>query len=94
MILFLISFFIFDLTTTFMLYTNSSGSARFLRPFPTLLLTLLLALSGGLYAQSISGTITDENDGSPLIGATVLEKGTTSGTVTDIDGNFKFDNIG
>ena len=35
----------------------------------------------------ISGTITDANQ-EPLIGATVLEKGTSSGTVTDIDGRF------
>lgn len=35
----------------------------------------------------ISGTITDE-DGLGLIGASVLEKGTTNGTVTDIDGAF------
>ncbi len=35
----------------------------------------------------ISGKITDE-DGLGLIGASVLEKGTSNGTVTDIDGNF------
>ncbi len=35
----------------------------------------------------INGTITDANQ-EPLIGATVLELGTTSGTVTDIDGSF------
>ncbi len=32
----------------------------------------------------IRGKITDES-GQPLIGATVLEKGTTNGTVTDFD---------
>ncbi|WP_297335065.1 TonB-dependent receptor [Algoriphagus sp.] len=40
--------------------------------------------------QSISGTITDEN-GLPLPGATVLVKGTTNGTVTDLDGKFSLD---
>ena len=39
---------------------------------------------------SVSGTVMDE-DGSPLPGATVLEKGTTNGTTTDIDGSFKLD---
>ena len=36
---------------------------------------------------TVSGQVTDE-DGSPLIGATVLEKGTTNGVITDADGNF------
>lgn len=43
-----------------------------------------------LYAQNritASGTIVDET-GTPVIGATVMEKGTANGTVTDIDGNF------
>ncbi|MDO6602828.1 TonB-dependent receptor [Arenibacter palladensis] len=35
----------------------------------------------------ISGTITDQ-DGTPLPGANILEKGTTNGTQTDFDGNF------
>ena len=37
--------------------------------------------------RTISGTVTDES-GEPLIGASILVKGTTSGTVTDIDGAF------
>lgn len=37
--------------------------------------------------QSISGVVTDEN-GAPLPGASVLEKGTTNGAQTDFDGNF------
>jgi TonB-linked SusC/RagA family outer membrane protein len=39
-------------------------------------------------AIDISGKITDEN-GLGLIGASVVEKGTSNGTVTDIDGNYK-----
>lgn len=39
--------------------------------------------------KQISGTITDEQ-GEPIIGANVIEKGTTNGTVTDIDGSFSF----
>tara|TARA_Y100001972_G_C7667315_1_gene337880 strand:- start:5255 stop:8659 length:3405 start_codon:yes stop_codon:yes gene_type:complete len=38
--------------------------------------------------MSISGKVTDEN-GEALPGATVLEKGTTNGTITDVDGNYK-----
>ncbi len=37
--------------------------------------------------QSVSGTVTDST-GEPIIGASILEKGTTNGTITDIDGNF------
>ena len=37
--------------------------------------------------KSISGVVTDTND-EPLIGATVLVKGTQNGTVTDVDGRF------
>ena len=35
----------------------------------------------------VSGTVTDE-EGIPLIGVTVLQVGTSSGTVTDVDGNY------
>ncbi len=38
-------------------------------------------------AKSVSGTVVDSN-GIPVIGANILEKGTTNGTITDIDGNF------
>lgn len=37
--------------------------------------------------KTVLGKVVDEN-GEPVIGATVLEKGTTNGTVTDFDGNF------
>jgi TonB-linked SusC/RagA family outer membrane protein len=37
--------------------------------------------------KTITGTITDER-GDPLIGANVMEKGTTNGMITDMDGNF------
>ncbi len=48
----------------------------------------LLLCAAGVYAQkSVSGTVI-EDDGTPLIGASVLIKGTSSGTVTDLDGNF------
>ena len=37
--------------------------------------------------KTISGTITD-NEGEPIIGANVIEKGTTNGVITDMDGKF------
>ena len=41
-------------------------------------------------AQSlqVSGTIVSKSDGQPVIGATILEQGTTNGTITDFDGKF------
>ncbi len=43
-----------------------------------------------MYAQTgmITGTVVDDL-GEGVIGATVMEKGTSNGTVTDFDGNFK-----
>lgn len=37
--------------------------------------------------KTITGTVLDEN-GQPVVGATVQEKGTTNGAITDIDGKF------
>ncbi len=52
---------------------------------------LMLVSAGQLYAQDLelSGKVTDAVTGDPLPGVTVLEKGTTSGTSSDIDGNFQ-----
>ena len=43
--------------------------------------------------QAIEGTVTDE-DGAPLPGASIVEKGTTNGTQSDFDGNFSLSLIG
>ena len=49
----------------------------------------LIFASTSLYAQTeISGTVLDDF-GEGVIGATVMEKGTSNGTVTDFEGNFK-----
>ena len=50
--------------------------------------SLILLTSTIMYAQNeIKGTVLDDL-GETVIGATVLEKGTTNGTITDFDGNF------
>ena len=52
--------------------------------------TLLLGaclITAASFAQTVSGTVVDEA-GDPLIGVTVLKKGTTVGTVTDFDGAY------
>ena len=55
--------------------------------------TLLTAalLAAGLTAmaqQTVTGVVTSEADGYGVIGAAVMEKGTSNGVVTDFDGNF------
>ncbi len=63
----------------------------------SLLILLLLILGAGLHAQTvtISGTLTDGNNGDPLIGASVLVlgAGSSSGTITDIDGKYSLSNV-
>ena len=55
-----------------------------------LFMSLVLILTSTLvYAQTdITGTVVDET-GETVIGATVMEKDSKNGTVTDFDGNFK-----
>ena len=49
---------------------------------------VLLSVSTVMYAQTeIKGTVVDTK-GETIIGATVMEKGTSNGTITDFDGNF------
>ena len=53
----------------------------------TMALLLTLALPGFAQKITVHGYVDDEL-GEPLIGATVMEKGTSNGTATDIDGKF------
>ena len=53
-------------------------------------LALLVSSMGvALAQQTISGTITDSDTGEPLIGASILVVGTSTGTITDYDGNYE-----
>ena len=55
-----------------------------------LLGALFIIVSTTLQAQSFEATgVVVDNFGDAVIGATVMQKGTSNGTVTDIDGNFK-----
>lgn len=61
-----------------------------------LITTLLVLLTIGVqaFAQSaVSGKVTDEA-GEPCVGANVLIKGTTTGTMTDLDGNYSLTDVG
>jgi len=53
------------------------------------LFAMLVLFTGVLVAQTqVTGTITDAENGDPLIGASILITGTSTGTVTDFDGNY------
>ena len=53
---------------------------------------LLLVGSMGVQAQTqITGNVIDGTSNEPLIGATVSVPGTSSGAITDLDGNFSFE---
>lgn len=42
---------------------------------------------------NVGGIVVSAEDGEPIIGASVLVKGTTTGTITDVDGKFNFQNL-
>lgn len=57
-----------------------------------LLLVLLCLPVTSLVAQFVAkGKVVEAGSGQPLIGATVIERGTSNGTVTDIDGTFEIE---
>lgn len=60
-----------------------------------LLMTCLMIGIGLVNAQisKVTGHVISDEDGLPVVGASVLVKGTTMGTVTDIDGNFVINNV-
>ena len=60
-----------------------------------LLLTCLLVVGGVANAQvsKVKGSVTSADDGYPVVGASVLVKGTTIGTITDVDGLFEINNV-
>ena len=52
-----------------------------------LFVVVLLSSTLAFAQNKVSGTVKDKT-GEPIIGANVLEKGTTNGVITDIDGNY------
>ena len=60
-----------------------------------LLLTCLFIGIGLVTAQTsrVTGLVTSEEDGQPVVGASILVNGTTLGTITDIDGKFTITNV-
>ena len=60
-----------------------------------LLLTCLFMGIGLVTAQTqkVTGVVISEEDGQPVVGASVLAKGTTVGVITDVDGKFTLSGI-
>ncbi len=63
---------------------------KFLQRSFTIALMIFCSVVMIMAQRTITGTITDAEDGEPLIGANILAKGTSDGTVTDFDGNYEF----
>lgn len=69
---------------------NRIGGGKFLR---LLVAAMLMVCASTAFAQSkVTGTVVDAA-GEPVIGASVIIKGTSTGTVTDFDGNFTINNV-
>ena len=61
-----------------------------MRKILTILLVIALAWTGQLYARnlSVNGVVTDKITGETLIGATIVQKASANGTITNMDGEF------
>lgn len=58
-----------------------------LRPFALFMALFLMNVSWAFAQLTVTGNV-QSTSGEPLIGVNVIEKGTTNGTVTDLDGNY------
>ena len=54
----------------------------------TLLVGLFLFVGGAIAQTKVSGTVVSQDDGEPVIGASILVVGTQVGTVTNANGQF------
>lgn len=68
--------------------SKSSGSVLMLLRWLSVFLMLLAGQTLWAQQRQVTGIVKDQT-GEPIIGASVLEKGSTNGVITDLDGNFK-----
>lgn len=59
----------------------------------TVFLCLFMAISIPLFAQTVTGTISDAKTGEPLAGANIIQSGTSNGVSTDSEGYFSLELI-
>ena len=62
-----------------------------MKTFSVICMSLLLAIAPAFAQTVVKGTVTSADDDMPLIGVSVVEQGTTNGTVTDFDGNYELE---
>ena len=69
--------------------------SEFMKRKLMLLLTCLFVGIGLVTAQNqkVTGVVISQEDGQPVVGASILVKGTTVGTISDVDGNFTLFNV-
>lgn len=60
------------------------------RRLTLILACLFLSVGMALAQTTVSGTVISQEDGQPVIGASVMVKGTKTGAATDLDGKFSF----
>lgn len=66
------------------MYLNST---KLLKPF--LLVCVILLLGGSAFAQNITGVVSDAETNEPLPGVNIILQGTSTGTSTDVNGNYE-----
>lgn len=64
---------------------------KYLRTVLPLCAFLLVSVSLLAQTRTVTGTLIDDASGEPLIGASIIVKGSTVGTVTDFDGSFSIE---
>lgn len=77
------------------LKTKTPDIDKFMGIKKLMLLQFFLVISLFTFAQqgTIKGLVTDRKNHEPLVGATIMLEGTTTGTVTDFDGHYRLERI-
>ena len=61
---------------------------QFMRKLSVIIFCVICTISTLVAQIKVNGVVISANDGEPIIGATIIEKGTTLGTISDADGKF------
>lgn len=61
--------------------------------FMMLIASMLIVISMTAQISQVSGIVVAEEDGEPVVGASILVEGTTLGTISDIEGKFSLSNL-
>jgi TonB-linked SusC/RagA family outer membrane protein len=67
---------------------KASALGQAFKHFAWVMLLLVLGTSAAFAQTTVSGTLTDAKTSEPLPGVTIAVKGTTKGTITDVDGKY------